>query len=99
MSWWQDFWKKPSSASGHFAWGFLVASVASRLEWQALFCVLAAWIVGTLWEVVPELSLQVAWRMKRIGKPVVRQWHARAADVTPWILGGLAQVFIWWGKT
>lgn len=97
MSWWTDFWRKPESASSHLAWGFVIATLLSWCGLSTTLCLIVVWAWGVLWEVVPELSLWLAWKMGRVSRPTAKAWHARAWDVTPWFLGALFQLgSSWW---
>jgi hypothetical protein len=96
MTWWRDFWRKPSSTASHFAWGFVIAAAAVRFGASDLLAVGLALLGGIVWEVVPELCLSAAHKLDWIARPTAILWRARAWDVTPWLLGGFAQAILWW---
>lgn len=96
MSWWRDFWKKPESASSHFAWGFIAAAIAERMGASDLLAVAIAFALGILWEVLGEVVCWIAYQFHWLQKSPAKAWHARAWDVTPFLLGGFALAFLWW---
>lgn len=96
MSWWGDFWRKPESASSHFAWGFAFAAVAVRIGASDLLAVALAFALGIVWEVLGEIVSWLAWELRLVPKPAAKAWHARAWDVTPFLLGGFGLAFLWW---